>query len=127
MKSLEPIHPRDVAASSAPLSPAIAFGDLVFVSGQVSRDAEGRVVGDTIESQTRVTLENLQRVLSAAGLTLDRVVRTNVYLTSIGDLPAMNEVYREFFAESHPARTTVEVSALASKEYLVEIDAIAVH
>lgn len=126
MNSLDPVRPKDFATSTAPLSPAIGVGDFVFISGQVGRDAEGQVVGNTIQAQTRATIENLQRVLSEAGLSLDRVVKTTVYVTSIEDMPGMNEVYREFFPGTPPARTTVEVSALASKEYVVEIDAIAV-
>lgn len=123
---LRTIYPGAGQKPSAPLTPGISVDNLVFVSGQVPRNPGGDVVGTTIGDQTREVIENLKRVLDAAGTSLDRVVRTTVYLTSIADMAGMNEVYRDAFGEALPTRTTIEVSALGNPAYLVEIDAIAV-
>lgn len=123
---LKGIYPNGVGKPAAPLTPGVSVDDLVFVSGQVPRNAGGEIVGTTIGDQTQEVIENLRRVLDAAGASLDRVVRTTVYLTSITDMAGMNEVYRAAFGEKLPTRTTVEVSALGNPAYLVEIDAIAI-
>jgi 2-iminobutanoate/2-iminopropanoate deaminase len=115
-----------VRSPAAPLTPAISWNDVVFVSGQVPRDPSGNIGGTTITEQTREVISNLECVLEAAGTSLEQVVRTTVFLTSIGDLEAVNEVYREFVQKLLPTRTTVEVSALTNPAYLVEIDAIAI-
>lgn len=109
----------------APLSPAIQRGNMLFVSGQVGIDPmTGKVVGNDIASQTRQTLENLKSLVEAAGLTLADVVKTNVFVTDVGKFAEMNAVYREYFAEPYPARSTVGI-ALAHPDLLVEIEAIA--
>lgn len=110
----------------APLSPALMAGNMLFVSGQVGIDPiTGTVVGPDIESQTRQTLENLKSLVEATGLTLDDVVKTNVFVTDVGNFAAMNAVYRQYFAEPFPARSTVGI-ALANADLLVEIEAIAI-
>jgi 2-iminobutanoate/2-iminopropanoate deaminase len=110
---------------SAPLSPALAAGPFVFVSGQVGIDpASGKVAGPDVRSQTRQTLRNMEALLQAAGLTMGDVVKTTVFLTRVSDFSAMNEVYREFFAEPYPTRATVGI-ALSNPELLVEIEGIA--
>jgi len=97
----------------------------VFVSGQVSIDpATGKVVGGDIKAQTRVVLENLRAILSAAGASLKDVVKVNVYLARVEDFAAMNEVYREFFPEEPPARTTI-AAKMVNEAFLIEIDAVA--
>ena len=123
---LTAVFPSEGGKPAAPLTPGISCGEMVFVSGQVPREPSGSISGSTIGAQTSEVIRNLQRVLEAAGTTLDRVVKTTVYLTSIGDMTGMNEVYREAFSGLLPTRTTVEVSALGNPGYLVEIDAIAV-
>ena len=123
---LNGIYPEGMATVTAPLTPAISWNDLVFVSGQVPRDAAGVTTGTEIAEQTRAVLANVKQVLEAAGLSLDRVVKTTVYLTSISDMAGMNEVYREFFPGVAPTRTTVQISALGNPAYLVEIDALAI-
>lgn len=123
---LKSIYPKGGGKPTAPLTPGISWNDVVFVSGQVPRNREGEIVGTTIGEQTREVIANLRRVLDASGVSLDRVVRTTVYLTSISDMAGMNEVYRAEFGETLPTRTTVEVSALGNPAYLVEIDAIAI-
>ena len=107
-----------------PYSQAVRVGDLVFTAGQVALDpATGKLVEGGIEEQTRQVLQNLAAVLEAAGSSLDRVVKTTVFLKDMGDFAAMNAVYAEFFPTDPPARSTVEVSALALGA-LVEIEAI---
>jgi len=108
-----------------PYSQAVDLGDFVFVSGQIPIDAATQlVVQGPIEVQTERVLKNLQGVLAAAGLSLENVVRTTVFLTDLANFPMMNEVYARFFSREFPARSTVQVSGLP-KGVAVEIDAIA--
>jgi 2-iminobutanoate/2-iminopropanoate deaminase len=109
----------------APYSQAIRAGDLVFVSGQLAlRPDHGEIVGDSIEEQTEQVFTNLKAILEAAGSGLDRLVKTTVFLTDLGDFAGMNEVYARHVGEVPPARATIEVSALPSGAK-VEIEAIA--
>ena len=109
----------------APYSQAIRAGDLVFVAGQVGAKADGSgIVGDGIEEQTEQVFANLKAILEAAGSSLDRVVKTTVFLTDLDDFGAMNDIYRRHVGDSPPARSTVEVSRLPSG-VKVEIEAIA--
>lgn len=107
-------------------SAALIAGDLVFVSGQVGIDRQsGKISGDNTAAQTSAALDNLAAVLAGAGLTLDDVVKTTVFLTDISDLAEMNDAYRARFRQPLPTRSTVGVAALARPELKVEIDAIA--
>ena len=109
----------------APYSQAVRAGGLVFVSGQVALAPEGHeLVGEAVAEQTEQVFSNLRAILEAAGSGLDRVVKTTVYLRSLDDFHAMNDVYRRHVGDVPPARATVEVSALPSGA-LVEIEAIA--
>ena len=111
--------------TGAPYSPALRAGTLLFVSGHVPLNpADGTTVGSDTASQTRQVLENLQRTIEAGGSSLNRVAKTTVFLTYITDFEEMNRVYREFFHDPLPARSTVEVSALARPDFRVEIEAI---
>lgn len=114
----------DGAPAVGPYSPAVGAGDLVFVSGQIPLDHEGKIVGYTPKDQARKALENLRATLEAAGLTLDDVVKTTIFLKDMDEFGAVNDVYAEFFAEPYPARSTVEVARLP-KDLHVEIEAIA--
>ena len=111
-------------AAVGPYSQAVAAGPFVFVSGQIPLDRNGRLVQGDIVVQTVQVLENVKSILAAAGLTLEHVVKTTVYLTDLADFQEMNRVYGEFFLEKPPARSTVQVAALP-KGAAVEIDAIA--
>jgi len=112
------------APAVGPYSPAVGAGDFVFVSGQIALDTDGRIVGYTPKDQTRKALENLRATLEAAGLTLDNVVKTTVFLKDMDEFSAVNDVYGEFFAEPYPARSTVEVARLP-KDLHVEVEAVA--
>ncbi|MFA4966363.1 MAG: Rid family detoxifying hydrolase [Thermoleophilia bacterium] len=112
------------APAVGPYSPAVGVGDLVFVSGQIALDPSGKIVGYTPKDQARKALENLRATLAAAGLTLDNVVKTTIFLQDMDEFAAVNEVYAEFFAEPYPARSTVQVARLP-KDLKVEIEAIA--
>ena len=99
---------------------------LIFVSGQLPLDpATGQLTGDTIAEQTRLALDNLKAVLAAAGVGLNDVVKTTVFLQSMGDFAGMNEVYQQYFSGVFPARAAVEVAALP-KGAQVEIEAVAI-
>ena len=109
----------------APYSQAIKAGGLLFVSGQVAlQPGASEPVSDTIGEQTDQVFANLRAILEAAGSSLDRIVKTTVYLTDLGDFAAMNEVYKQYVGELPPARATIEVSKLPAGS-LVEIEAIA--
>jgi 2-iminobutanoate/2-iminopropanoate deaminase len=124
MRSWQPVPlDPDVPAPKGAYSPAVRFGDLLFVSGQVPRDVRtGALLGDDIRGQTRGVLANLRRVLEAAGATLDDVVAVNAYLADPADWDAFNEVYRETFRPPYPTRTTVGAGL---RGILVEVSAIA--
>ena len=109
----------------APYSQAIRTGDFVFVSGQLAlRPGDKELSGGTIEEQTEQVFANLRAILEAAGSGLERLVKTTVYLTDLGDFAGMNEVYARHVGEVPPARATIEVSALPSGAK-VEIEAVA--
>jgi 2-iminobutanoate/2-iminopropanoate deaminase len=110
----------------APYSQAIRAGELVFVSGQIPvAPGSPDIVGDTIEEQTEQVFRNLGAILDEAGSSLDRLVKTTVFLVDLGDFQGMNEVYARYVGEQPPARATVEVAALPSG-VRVEIEAVAV-
>ena len=109
----------------APYSQAIRAGDLVFVSGQLALEpGHTEVVGATIQEQTEQVFRNLAAILEEAGSSVDRLVKTTVFLVDLGDFQGMNEVYTRWVGDKPPARATVEISALPSGA-LVEIEAIA--
>jgi 2-iminobutanoate/2-iminopropanoate deaminase len=109
-----------------PYSQAIVAQGLVFTAGQIALDPQtGEVVGTDVTTQSTQVLKNLSAVLAAAGTSLNNVVKTTVYLASMDDFTAMNQVYSQFFSsDPAPARSTVEVSRLP-KNVLVEIEVIA--
>ncbi|MCQ2405593.1 MAG: RidA family protein [Oscillospiraceae bacterium] len=108
-----------------PYSQGIAANGFVFVSGQIPIDpATGAFAGEDIKAQTKQSIMNVKAVLEEAGLGLENVCKTTVFLKNMGDFAAMNEVYAEYFCGDCPARAAVEVAALP-KGALVEIEAIA--
>jgi len=108
-----------------PYPPAIVFGDLVFVSGQGPMNPDtGQVEKGDIASQMKLAMENLRLLLEAAGSGLDRVLKTTVFLANMDDFAPMNELYRSYFSEPYPARTTVQAAGLPLG-IAVEIEAVA--
>jgi 2-iminobutanoate/2-iminopropanoate deaminase len=108
----------------APYSQAIRNGDLIFVSGQLGLKPGDTAISGSIQDQTEQIFANLKAILEEAGSGLDRIVKTTVFLTDLGNFKEMNEVYARHVGEERPARSTVEISALPSGA-LVEIEAIA--
>ena len=109
-----------------PYSQAVRAGELLFVSGQIPLDpATGVLVDGDIATQTHRVFANLKAILEAGGASLDRVVRTTVYLADMDDFVAMNEVYATYFSAPAPARATVQAARLP-KDARIEIDVIAV-
>lgn len=105
--------------------PATGYGGLVFASGQLPRLADGTHTNDrSFEDQVRLTLDNLDRVLAAAGTSRDRVLHVRAFLVGIDNWDAFNRVFAEFFGDWRPARTVVPVPDLHFG-YLVEIEAVA--
>jgi 2-iminobutanoate/2-iminopropanoate deaminase len=109
----------------APYSQAIKANGFVFVAGQLGFEpGQTEVVGPGIKAQTEQTIDNLEAILVEAGSSLDRIVKTTVFLASLDDFQGMNSVYAERVGETPPARSTIEVAGLPSGA-LVEIEAVA--
>ena len=123
--------PTPISASNAPkalgpYSHAIKANGMIYTSGQVGLDPNTNELNGDIEQQTHQVLKNLSAVLTAAGSSLDKVVKTTVFLVDMADFAAMNEVYGkpEYFGANPPARSTVEVARLP-RDVLVEIELVA--
>lgn len=114
-----------IPTSHLPFSPATRVGDLVFVSGQASVDETGKIVTDTFEGEMRRSLENVQKVLAGAGLTLKDVIHTRNYVGKQADLARYNEIYREYFGEPFPARMTLMECLGDLLKYEIEVIAVA--
>jgi len=126
-----PAMTRSVILSAAAPQPVSAYsqaiqtGSLLFLAGQIPLDpSTGKVVSGTIAEETERVIENLRAVLSAAGATLENIVKTTVYLTNMADFAAFNQAYARHFTKDPPARTTVAVAALPLG-VRVEVEAIA--
>ncbi len=123
----ERISTMEGPSAIGPYSQAIVAGDFVFVSGQIPIDpGQGAVIEGNIEAQTDRVMRNLGAILQAAGSSLERVVKTTVYLADMDDFEAMNRTYGKYFTEGDPpARATVQAARLP-RGVAVEIDAIAI-
>lgn len=121
------IATANAPAAIGPYSQAIDCGSFIVTSGQIPIDpATGNLVEGGITAQTRQSLTNVKAIVEAAGLTMDHVAKTTVFLQNMADFAAMNAVYAEFFTEgNYPARSAVEVGALP-KGALVEIETICI-
>ncbi len=121
----EVVATKDAPQAIGPYSQAIKAGGFLFSSGQIAIDpATGQVIEGDVAAQTERVMKNLAAILKAGGLSLQRVVKTTVFLKSMGDFATMNEIYGRHFGEHRPARSTVEVARLP-KDVLVEIDVVA--
>ena len=122
----EVIATTNAPKAIGPYSQAIRAGGMIFCSGQIALDpVTNQLIEGNIAAQTERVLKNLSAVLWEAGSNLEQVVKTTVFLKSMNDFAAMNEVYGKFFTKQPPARSTVEAARLP-KDVLVEIDVIAV-
>ena len=124
------IYSKDAPEPIGPYSQAIKLtndaGKLLYTSGQVAIDPKtGNFISGGIKEQTKQVLENLAALLKEAGTGFNNVIKTTVFIKDMNDFAAMNEVYAEYFGNSKPARSTVEVARLP-KDALVEIELIAV-
>ena len=119
------INTKNAPAASGPYSQAIEVNGFVYTSGQLPINPEtGEFAGSDIKSQTEQSLKNVKAILEEAGLTMQNVVKTTVFLADMADFAAMNEVYSSYFSEPYPARSAVAVKTLP-KAALVEIECVA--
>lgn len=119
-------YPRDpdTPASYLPFSPAVLVGELIFVSGQASVDPAGQIVSDSFEGEFRRSVENLRKVLQAAGSDLAHVVQTRNYVRDAEDVALFNQLYREYFFAPFPARTTITHCLPATLRFEIECVAV---
>ena len=117
------IQTTNAPAAIGPYSQAIAIGDFLFTSGQIPLRADGTLLEGDITAQTTQVLANLKAVIEAAGASLNKVVKTTVFMKNLDDFVAMNKVYGDTFGSHTPARSTVQVAKLP-RDVLVEIEAI---
>ncbi len=119
------VFPDLGAKPIGPYSPAIRIGDFLFISGQIGLDPQtGKLRSGGVEAEARQALINTKALIEAGGSSLDRVVKTTLFLTNIADFAAVNQIYAEFFSSEPPARSTIQVVALPGGA-LFEIEAIA--
>ncbi|PYY30562.1 RidA family protein [Paenibacillus illinoisensis] len=120
----KPISTDQAPGAIGPYSQAVAAGDFVYTSGQLGLNPQTGEFGADVQEQTRLSLSNVKAILEAAGTSMDKVVKTTVFLKDMNDFVPVNEVYSTFFEQSYPARSAVEVARLP-KDALVEIEVIA--
>ena len=117
------VHTERAHAAIGPYSQGLDLGQLVFTSGQIPVAPDGSVSDDVAE-QARQCMENLKAVLEAAGSSMDKVIKTTVFITDINQFGTINEVYAKFFSQPYPARSCVQVAQLP-KGVAIEVEAIA--
>lgn len=118
------ISTEKAPAAIGPYSQGVRIGNLMFTSGQLPLNPVTGEMPQTIEEQTKQSLENVKAILETEGLGMDKVVKTTVFLSDMNNFVKMNEVYKQFFTENYPARSAVQAARLP-KDALVEIEAIA--
>ena len=114
----------DTPTSHLPVSPAVKVGNLLFISGQASVDVTGKIIPDTFEGEVRRSIENLKKVLEDVGSDLAHVVQTRNFVRDPENLPIYQEIYKEYFKQPYPARTTI--THCLGKNLQYEIECIAV-
>lgn len=117
------VYPIGKKNPNLPFHPGMRAGDFIFVSGQVAKDADGKMTVGNIEEETRATIEAMRRILAAEGADLDDVVKVTVYLEDARNFGRYNGVFKEYFPEGRVSRTTVEARAVI--ECKIEMDCIA--
>ncbi len=119
------IQTSNAPAAIGPYSQAVQHGDTLFVSGQIPLDPVTKEMEDDIAAQARQSMNNIKAIVTAAGFTMEQVVRCTIFVTDLADFSVVNEVYATFFQDNYPARATVQVAALPLGAG-VEIDAVAI-
>jgi 2-iminobutanoate/2-iminopropanoate deaminase len=117
------LQPEGLRKPAVPLSSVLVSGDLVYVSGQGGFDADGKLVQTSFENEARQVFENVRLCLAAAGCGFGDVLRVGGYLVALEDFPAYNEIYRDFFSEPFPARTTIQAGLAGGMR--IELDVVA--
>lgn len=121
----QPVFPPNASATKGPYSPAIVYNDLVFVSGQIPADpANGQLVTGSIQEKARRVFENIRVILEAAGSGMDKVLKVTLFLADMDNFAAVNEVYKDCFGPTYPARACVQVARLPL-DVALEAEAIA--
>lgn len=124
--SKEIIYSAQAPEPIGPYSQAVKAGNMYFVSGQIALDrATGSMLNESIDTETKQVMKNIESILKAAGLDFSNIVKTSIFLKSMNDFPKVNDIYGSYFKAQPPARETVEVSRLP-KDATVEISCIAV-
>jgi len=118
------ISTNDAPKAVGPYSQAVKANGFLFCSGQLPYTKEGQLVGEDVKEQAKQCMENLNAVLSAGGSSLEKIVKTTIFLKDLNDFKTVNELYASFFKADYPARVTVQVAKLPF-DVKVEIDAIA--
>lgn len=119
------LHTDKAPAAVGPYCQAVQVGDMIFTSGQLAIDpANGNLINDDIEKATRRSLDNVKAILEEAGSSLEKVVKTTIFLDDMDNFAKVNEVYGEYFSDHKPARSCVQVARLP-KDAIVEIEVIA--
>lgn len=120
------IHSKNAPAPIGPYSQAVMVGNTLYVSGQIAiNPVNGQLISSDIKTETKQVMENIQAILKEAGMNLDQVVKTSIFLLDMNNFSAVNEVYGSYFSKEFPARETVQVSGLP-KNVNVEISVTAV-
>ncbi len=118
------IQTNNAPAAIGPYSQAVQHGDTLFVSGQLPLDPVTKEMDDDVAAQARQSMKNIETIVTAAGFTMEQVVRCGIFVTDLADFAVINDVYATFFQGEYPARATVQVAALPLGAK-VEIDAVA--
>ncbi len=121
---MKQISTSNAPAAIGPYSQAIVSGNMVFCSGQIPVDPETGTIAATVEEQAEQALKNLKNLIEASGSSIDKVVKTTVFIKDMNDFATINEIYAKFFTPPFPARSCVEVARLP-KDVLLEVEAIA--
>jgi reactive intermediate/imine deaminase len=124
---LQPVKTESAPIPRGPYSQAVRVGDTIYVAGQMPLDPVTNLLVDgDAATQARRVFENIKAIVEAAGSSMDRVVKTTIFLTNVSDFAAVNTVYAEFFTGTLPARSTVGVAALPGNGAKLQVDAIAI-
>ncbi|MGF7185877.1 2-iminobutanoate/2-iminopropanoate deaminase [Desulfitispora alkaliphila] len=121
---METINSNKAAPAIGPFSHAVKVNGMVFTSGQLPFTAEGQLVSEDVQEQTKQSLNNVKAILEEAGTDMSKVIKCMIFIKDMNDFPKINDIYGSFFSEPYPARSLVEVARLP-KDVKVEIEAIA--